>query len=71
MKKQSLNILSLGACFVMSVVLAGCSGDPNSNVQTDLAKIPLPAGVSEKPVAKPFKSRAKRSSPPLTQQPGS
>lgn len=44
---------------------AGCA-EPNEDVKTDLAKISLPKGVSDQPVQKPFKSRAKSSSPPST-----
>ena len=56
---------------VMGLVvgIAGCS-DPNANVQSDLAKLPLPAGVSEKPAVKPFKSRARQSSPPINSESG-
>ena len=63
MKKRVIGAI-LGVACVGWVV--GCS-EPNQDVQTDLAKIPLAPGVSDQPVQKPFKSRAKKSSPPLSE----
>jgi hypothetical protein len=57
------------AVFACSLV-PGCS-EVNTGHDTDLAKLSLPKGVSDKPVSRPFvlnklnKQLAKRSSPPI------
>jgi hypothetical protein len=56
--------MACGAVFA-SCLVAGCGDDVNSGKDTDIAKLTLPKGVSDKPVRKPYKSRAKHSAPPI------
>ena len=65
MKATSAGIAVCGLAFAISV--AGCS-EANNDVKTNLEKIPLPPGVSDKPVEKPFKSAFKPNAPQGTQR---
>lgn len=56
--------MACGAVFA-SCLVAGCGDDANTGKDTDIAKLTLPKGVSDKPVRKPYKSRAKHSAPPI------
>jgi hypothetical protein len=64
MRSRSIASMACGVVFA-SCLVAGCGDDANSGKDTDIAKLTLPKGVSDEPVRKPYKSRAKHSAPPI------
>jgi hypothetical protein len=76
MKLRRIVCAFCGAVFA-SCLVSGCS-EVNTGRETDLAKLPLPKGVSDKPVSRSVsldkrnqqlaKQLAKRSSPPIVHQ---
>ena len=68
MRSRSVVSMACGAVLA-SCLVAGCGESDNTAKDTDIAKLALPKGVSDKPVSKPYKSRAKHSAPPIALNP--